>query len=60
VRGDGNCYYRSVAYGYIEHLTLSGRDNCLTDLIKLVNSEDSLYSMPDDSWEIKNYKKEIT
>ena len=38
VRGDGNSYYRSVAHGYIEFLTLQKNDYFIKDLINLVQN----------------------
>jgi len=32
VRGDGNCFYRSVAVGFISNLAMRGQDQSLTEL----------------------------
>lgn len=32
IRGDGNCYYRAVAYGYIEMIVLTRNSEALRDL----------------------------
>lgn len=34
MRGDGNCYYRSVAFAYIEKIVLKKNVNALLDLIE--------------------------
>ena len=34
VRGDGNCFYRAIGYGYLELVILHGRD-AIQDLILL-------------------------
>jgi len=32
VRGDGNCYYRSMGYGYVEKLVMTRNAKALRDL----------------------------
>jgi hypothetical protein len=57
VRGDGNCYYRSVSYGYIEMLTLSRNVLALQDIIRWVNSNGTIYSIPRSEF---NYSQAIS
>ena len=49
VKGDGNCYYRSVANGYIEYLATNKAANALKDLVNWIRDdrEDNLYYLGD-------------
>jgi len=51
VRGDGNCYYRSVIYRYIEFLICKGVQY-LQKFIELIKSNDGYYKLYDFEGEI--------
>ncbi len=64
VRGDGNCYYRSVAVGYMERLVLTRNVQALEDLLNWVHSGKHYFDLKDDHSEPlfapENIKKVLT
>lgn len=58
VRGDGNCYYRSVANGYVEFLAMKRNLTSLRDFVSWVSdsSYGNYYFIDDDH---KNYRDAI-
>ena len=48
VRGDGNCYYRSVSYSYIEKLALSHNISAFSNLITHISNNQYYYSLEEE------------
>jgi hypothetical protein len=49
VRGDGNCYWRSVIFTYIENLIFMGNYQGILDLASwLINQENPYFKMDDE------------
>jgi hypothetical protein len=47
MRGDGNCYYRSVMFAYIERLVLFRDTKKLQDLVAQVENKQHYYNLED-------------
>jgi hypothetical protein len=45
IRGDGNCYYRSVSYQYIEMLVINKNVQALSDLAYWIKSENKFFDL---------------
>jgi len=51
VKGDGNCFYRSVGFAYLERLVLSEGNDRLQDLIYWVQKDYSYFNLEDPAFE---------
>ena len=48
IRGDGNCYYRSVAVAYLELIVLSDNSlQAIDDIVGWLESQQGYYNMQD-------------
>ena len=53
VRGDGNCYYRAVIYGYFETL-LSGDEGLIFDFIKMLKEDEKYFNCGKNQQKLKD------
>jgi len=51
VKGDGNCFYRSVGFAYLERLVLFESTARLRDLICWIQDDYSYYNLEDPDFE---------
>jgi hypothetical protein len=59
IRTDGNSYYRAVMYSYLELLIMTRKTQSLEDLVKWINSANTLYSLHLEDFD-KDYRVILT